>query len=149
MKNSILILATTILSFMQMNASNDSAVLNTSENDPNMTANQIVQIFEWNVKTDHGHYSGTSTSAAHATKMVALVSTGEVILEKQVESFYMLEADVRLNSNRIYLWEVTCTNGYAQGYSTSENAAHRMINLVASGDIITSKIIKSGLKKLN
>ena len=51
----------------------------------------------------------------------------------------MLESDLNSNAKRVYLWEVISTNGHAQGYSTSENAARRMIDLVASGDIITSK----------
>ena len=147
MKKSILIIATALLSFSQINASNDNTNHNSANSDSNTIANELVQIFEWNVKTDHGHYSGTSDSVAHASKMIALVSKDQVILEKKIESFYMLESDLRLNAKRIYLWEVTSTNGYGQGYSTSENDASRMIDLVASGDIITSKIIKSGLVK--
>lgn len=142
MKKSILIIATMLLSFLQINASNDNTNNNTSDNDPN-----IVQIFEWHVKTNHSEYSGTSASAQHASNMIALVSTGEIILEKKVESYYMLESDFDLGMKRVYLWEVTSTRDHGQGYSTSENAARRMINLVSSGDIITSKIIISGLIK--
>ncbi|MBA6151687.1 hypothetical protein [Gelidibacter maritimus] len=145
MKNSILIIAAALLSFLQMNAFNDNASLNNFDNDPKMTVDHLIQIYEWNVKTNHTYYSGTSTSAAHATKMIALVSTGEVILEKTIQSYFMLETDVKQNAKRIYLWEVSSAHGHAQGYSASENAARRMIHLVARGDIITSKIIKSGL----
>lgn len=143
MKKSILIIATALLSFLQINASNDY----TANRESNKKANPLVQLFEWQVKTNHGQYSGTSASAMHASNMIVLASTGEVILEKKIESYYMLESDFNVNAKRVYLWEVTSTNGHAQGYSTSENAARKMIDLVASGDIITSKIIKSGLIK--
>lgn len=147
MKKSVLIIATALLSFLPINASNDNSILNISTKDPNITKNQLVQIFEWHVKTNHGQYSGTSNNAIHASSMIVLVSTGDVIIEKKIESYYMLESDFSLNAKRVYLWEVISTKGHAQGYSTSENAARRMIDLVASGDIITSKIIKSGLVK--
>lgn len=147
MKNSILIIVTALLSFSQMNALNDNTSLNRFDNDPKMTVDHLIQIYEWNVKTNHTYYSGTSSSASHASKMIVLVSTGEVILEKTIKSYYMLESDFNRNAKRIYLWEVTSTLGHAQGYSTSENAARRMIDLVAHGDIITFKIIKSGLSE--
>lgn len=145
MKNSLLIIATALLSFLQMNALNDTTNPNRFDHDSKITTDHLIQIFEWEVKTNHTYYSGTSSSASHANKMIALVSTGEVILEKTIQSYYILESDYHQNAKRIYLWEVTSALGHARGYSTSENAAHRMIGLVAAGDIITSKIIKSGL----
>ena len=141
MKKSILIIATALLSFLQINASNDN-VNNTTNSNPN-----IVQIFEWQVETNHDQYSGTSGNMGHASNMIALLSAGEIILEKKIESYYMQESDLNLNANRVYLWEVTSITGHAQGYSSSENAARSMIDLVTSGDIITSKIIRSGLIK--
>lgn len=145
MKNSILIIVTALLSFSQMNALNENTNLSRFTNDSKIPVDHLIQIFEWNVKTNHTFYSGTSSSAIDASEMIALVSTGEVILEKTIQSYYLLESDFNQNAHRIYLWEVTSTLGHAQGYSTSENAARRMIDLVARGDIITSKIIKSGL----
>ena len=147
MKKSILVIATALLSFLQINASNDKTNLNTSNSYSKFLENPTVQIFEWQVKTNLGHYSGTSSSAIKASNMIALVSKGEVILEKMIESYYIEESDLDLNTKRVYLWEVTSTNGHGTGYSASENAARRMINIVASGDIITSKIIISGLIK--
>lgn len=147
MKNSILIIGTALLSFLQMNALNDNINPNRFDNDPEITTEHLIQIYEWNVKTNHTYYSGTSHSASHANKMVALVSTWEVILEKAIQSYYLLESDFNQNAKRIYLWEVISTLGHAQGFSTSENAARRMIDLVATGDIITSKVIKSGLSE--
>lgn len=147
MKKSILIIATTLVSFLPVNAKNDISKAPSLNNGFEIIADHLVQIYEWTVQTDQAYYSGTSTSSAHAIKMIALTSTGEVLLEKKVESFYLLKEDLNLNSKRVYLWEVVSTNGHAQGFSTSENTAQKMIALVANGEIITSKIIKSFLLK--
>lgn len=145
MKNSILIIATALLSISHMNALNVSRNFTPSDHVSKISVDNLIQIYEWEVKTNHTYYSGTSSTATHANNMIALVSTGEIILEKTIQSYYMLESDVHQNADRIYLWEVTSTHGHAQGYSSSENTARRMIELVTGGDIITSKIIKSGL----
>lgn len=145
MKKSFFIITTALLSFVQMNALNDSIVSHRYDHHANIPADALIQIFEWQVKTNQARYSGTSSSASHAHNMIKLISQGDVILEKTVESFYLLESDLQSESKRVFLWEVTSTNGRAQGYSTSKTAAQKMINLVANGDIITFRIIRSGL----
>ena len=47
------------------------------------------------------------------------------------------------NTKRNYFWEVETVSGKAKGYSSTEYYANKMIDLVASGDAIVSKIIIS------
>ncbi|WP_418512948.1 hypothetical protein [Corallibacter sp.] len=143
MKNSILIIATVVFTFLNVNATNEKMILNTSNEVIEITKDKIVKVYDWTVKTNKGTYSGTSLNLEHANNMITLVSAGEIILEKKVESFFMLNSEVKNKEKRNYFWEVTSTKGYAKGYSSSEKDAHKMIKLVASGDIITSKIIFS------
>ena len=89
MKKSILIIATALLSFLKINASNDNSNLSSLNRDSNITTDQLIQIFKWHVTTSHGNYPGTSDNATGASNMIALISTGEIILEKKIESYYI------------------------------------------------------------
>lgn len=143
MKNSILIITTVVFTFLNVNATNETNIPNTYKETVAITKDNIVKIYDWSVKTNKGVYSGTSLNLAHANYMITLVSKGEIIIEKKVESFFMLDYEAKNNKKRVYFWEVTSNKGYAKGYSSSEKHADKMIQLVASGDIITKKIIFS------
>ncbi|MGY0393570.1 hypothetical protein ACW5R3_13570 [Bizionia sp. KMM 8389] len=143
MKHSILIIASVVFTFFNTNATNETPVLNISNGTEIITKDEIVKIYDWSVKTNKGHYSGTSLTLKHANHMISLVSRNEVVLEKKIEHFYRLNNDIKNNRDRRYFWEVKSSKGYAKGYSSSEEDAQKMISLVASGDLITSKIIFS------
>ncbi|TYB78465.1 hypothetical protein [Bizionia myxarmorum] len=147
MKNSILSIAVVALSFLQVQATENKTMLDSTISAENVSAQKIVQVYDWNVTTTKNSYSGTSLDIEHANRMIALVSSGEIILDKKVESYYMMQNEATDNNNRLYFWEVTSSKGYAKGFSSTEYDANHMIKLVASGDIISSKIIISGIIK--
>ncbi|CAH8281296.1 hypothetical protein EV196_101377 [Mariniflexile fucanivorans] len=141
MKNSILIIATVAFSILNINATNENKTLNTSTEVVTLTKENIAQVFDWKVETDKGIYSGTSLSLENAEKMMALSSSGEIVLGSEIKSYLVLKSEI--NSNRNYFWEVETETGSAKGYASSEDYAHKMIALVASGDAVVSKIIIS------
>ena len=143
MKKSILIIATVALSILNVNATNEKTPLNTSIEVVNITKNHIAQVFDWEVKTNKGTYSGTSLSLKSAKEMIALSSSSEIVKDKKITSYLMLKSEVNNNAKRNYFWEVKTKSGTAKGYSSSEAYAHKMIELVASGDAIVEKIIIS------
>ncbi|WP_417212730.1 hypothetical protein [Bizionia sp.] len=145
MKNSILIIALAAFSILQVNATDKKPLLNLETAIATATLKKIVQVYDWNVTTTKNSYSGTSPNLEHANKMIGLVSSGEVVLNKKIESYYMFQNQANNNNNRLYFWEVTSSKGYARGFSSTEADAYNMIKLVASGDIITSKVIISGV----
>lgn len=141
MKKSILIIATVALSILNVNATNEKTTLNTSSEVVEITKNNIAQVFDWNVETNKGKYSGTSLSLENAKKMIALSSSGEIVLTKKIQSYLVLKSEV--NAKRNYFWEVETDSGHAKGYASSLDYANKMIQLVASSDAIISKIIIS------
>jgi hypothetical protein len=141
MKKSILIIATVALSILNINATNEKKTLNTSTEVTTITRDNIAQVFDWKVETDKGIYSGTSLTLESAKKMIALSSSGEIVLGSEIQSYLVLKSEV--NTQRNYFWEVETATGTAKGYASSEDYANRMIQLVASGDAIVSKIIIS------
>ena len=143
MKNSILIIGTAVLSILNMNATNEKINTNIITEITATTNNSIAQVFDWEVKTNKGLYAGTTLSLESARRMILFSSRGEVVQNKKITSFLMLESDLNNNANRNYFWEVKTTSGTAKGYASSEAYAHKMINLVASGDVIVEKIIMS------
>ncbi|GGG34490.1 hypothetical protein [Bizionia arctica] len=147
MRNTILIIATVALTNIQVHATNEKTTFFPSNKVETITTENLVQVFDWNVKTTKRTYSGTSPNIEHANKMIVLVSYGEVILDKKIESFYMRRYEAENNSNRLYFWEVESTYGYAKGFSSSEEDANRMITLIAKGEIVSSKVIISGIVK--
>ena len=152
MRNSILTLAIVALSFSNINAKEVTTTSNTNKSSfcqltkltsEELTSDQIKEVYYWNVKTTEGNYSGTSTSLEEAQKMIKLVTVGEFILDRKIESFYQVKEEVAAKSIRLYFWEATTTNGNAKGFSSSESQAKRMIELVSTGDILKYKIIES------
>jgi len=142
MRKSILTLAIVALTFSNINAKEVTTTSNTIET-ATLTREQIKEVYDWNVKTTQGNYSGTANSLEEAQKMIELVTIGEVVLDKKIESFYQVKEEVSSNKLRLFFWEVTTNNGSAKGFSNSENQAKRMIELVSTGDILSYKIIQS------
>jgi hypothetical protein len=141
MKKSILIIATVALSMLNVNAANENKTLNASTEIATVSKDNIAQIFEWQVETTKGVYSGTSLSLESAKEMMKLSSSGEVVTGTQITSYFVLKSE--MNTNRNYFWEVETETGSAKGYASTEDYANKMIALVASGDAIVSKIIIS------
>jgi cytochrome c biogenesis factor len=141
MKKSIVTLAIFTLSF-----TNGIAKETTSKTDKletTVSKDQIVEIFDWSVKTTQGHYAGTANSLEEANKMIVLATTNEIIIEKKVESFYQIKNQEVTTNNRLYFWEAHTASGYAKGFSNSESQAIKMIELIGKGDILNYKIIQS------
>lgn len=143
MKKSILIIATVALSILNVNATTEKAPLNTSTEVVEITKNHIAQVFDWEVKTNKRSYSGTALSLESAKQMIDLSSKGEIVKDKKITSYLVLKTERNNTSKRNYFWEVETATGSAKGYSSTEDYAHKMIALVASGDAIVSKIIIS------
>jgi len=141
MKNSILTLAMIALS-ISANATEVKTVVG-KENATEITADRIVVVYDWSVKTDQGSYSGTAQSLEKAESRIAMAAAGEIILDKKIESFYQLAEEVSNPTLRLYFWEVETVNGTAKGFSSSENHALKMIQLISTNDILTYKIIRS------
>ncbi|MEW4923455.1 hypothetical protein [Algibacter sp. 2305UL17-15] len=141
MRKSILIIGTVVLSILNMNATSENTTTNTSIEAVEITKNNIAQVFEWKVETTKGTYAGTSLSLEQAKKMIALSSSNEVVTGTEIKSFFVLKSEI--NTKRNYFWEVETATGTAKGYSSTEDYAHKMIQLVASGDAIVSKMIIS------
>lgn len=141
MKKSILIIATVAFSLLNINATTEKLDLNTSTEAVTITKEHIAQIFDWKVETNKGLYSGTSLTMEEANKMIALSSSGEIILGTEIQSYLVLNTE--MNTDRNYFWEVETKTGFAKGYASSENYANKMIALVASGDVVISKMIIS------
>ncbi|PJB19116.1 MAG: hypothetical protein CO117_05965 [Flavobacteriaceae bacterium CG_4_9_14_3_um_filter_33_16] len=143
MKKSILIIATVALSIFNISATNKKMPSNTSIEVVTLTRNNIAQVFDWKVETDKGFYSGTSLSLESAKQMIALSSANEIIKGTEITSYFVMKSDINNNAKRNYFWEVETETSNAKGYASSEDYANKMIQLVASGDAIVSKIIIS------
>ena len=142
MRKSIFTIAILALSFVNVNATEVTTTSNNTEIST-LTKNDLTEVYDWSVKTTQGEYSGTSSSLQDAEKMIRLVAVGEVILDKKIESFYQVIAEKNDKTLRLYFWEVESATGKAKGFSSSEKQAQRMIQLVSSGDVVSSKIIKN------
>ena len=142
MKKSILTLAIVALTFSNINATEVTSTSNSTEVST-LTMNDLTEVYDWSVKTNQGTYSGTANTLEEAQKMINLVSVGEVILDKKIESFFQVIAEKNNNKLRLYFWEVETSTGKAKGFSSSESQAKRMIDLVSTGAILSYKIIQS------
>ena len=142
MKKSIITLAIVALTFANINATEVTTTSNTIEA-TTLTRDQITEVYDWNVKTNQGNYSGTANSLEEAQKMIELVTVGEFILDRKIESYYQVKNEVASNTQRLYFWEVTTNSGTAKGFSNSESQAKRMIELVSTGAILNFKIVQS------
>ena len=143
MKTTILTLAIVTLSFSNINATEVTSTSNTIETTSTLTRDQITEVYNWNVRTNQGNYSGTANSLEEAKRMIELSSVGEIVLDRKIESFFQVKETVSSNTVRLYFWEVTTNSGTAKGFSNSESQAKRMIELVSTGDILNYKIIQS------
>ncbi len=141
MKKSIFTIAILALSFVNVNASEVKTTSNNLETTTSISRDNIIEVYDWSVKTTNGSYSGTSNSLDEAEKMIQLVTVGEIILDKKIESFYQLKNEVSNTNLRLYFWEVETTSGKAKGFSSSESQAMKMIQLVSTGDILNYKIV--------
>lgn len=141
MKKSILTLVMIALS-ISANATEKRTVVN-NENTTEITADKIIIVYDWSVKTDQGSYSGTARSLEKAESRIAMAAAGEIILDKKIESYYQLADEASNPKLRLYFWEVETVNGTAKGFSGSENHALKMIQLISTNDILTYKIIRS------
>ena len=142
MRKSILTLAIVALSFSNINATEVTSTSNSTET-TTITRNDLTEVYDWSVTTNQGNYSGTSNTLEEAQKMINLVSVGEIILDKKIESFFQVIAEKNNKTVRLYFWEVETSTGKAKGFSSSESQAKRMIELVATGDVLNFKIIQS------
>ncbi|WP_290696467.1 hypothetical protein [Lacinutrix sp.] len=142
MKNSILIIATIVFSFLNVNATNLKTTLNT-ETRVEITKDEIVEIFDWRVKTTTGEFSGTATTLFDAKKRANMVGQGTVVIAQKITNYFVLKSDMQSQDNRVYFWEVKSEKGYAKGFSSSEFSAKKMMSLVAKGDIVSYRIIEN------
>ena len=127
MRNSILIIATVVLGLLNANAT----TLNTDPNTKNsvtITADHLVQVYDWTVKTTNGTFEGTASTLFEAKKRANIVGQNEVVLERQIVNYYVLKSEMNNKQNRIYFWEVKSEKGYAKGFSSSEFNAKKMMN---------------------
>lgn len=88
MKNSILIIGMVVLSIINMNATNEKMILTPSTE---ITESNMAQVFEWEVKTNKGLYAGTALSLKQAERMMALSSSGEIMRDKKITSYFILK----------------------------------------------------------
>lgn len=139
MRKSIFTIAILALSFLNVNATEVTKASNNLEITTSLSRENIVEVYDWSVKTATGNYAGTSNSLEEAKKMIQLVSAGEIVLDKKIETFFQLKNEV--SNSRLFFWEVETTNGKAKGFSGSESQAKKMIELVSTGDILSTKII--------
>ena len=134
---------TVVLSIFNVNATNEKTPYNTSIEVVEITKNHIAQVFDWEVKTNMRTYFGTALSLEAAKQMIVLSASGEIVKDKKITSYLVLKSEATTTSKRNYFWEVETATGTAKGYSSTEAYANKMIELVASGDAIVSKIIIS------
>jgi len=141
-KNSILIIATVVFSFLNVNATNLKTDPNTKTS-VEITTDDLVEVFDWTVKTTTGEFSGTTTSLFEAKRRANIVGQEAVVLEQTITNYFVLRSEMNTNKNRVYFWEVKSEKGYAKGFSKEEFDAKRMINIVAKGDVVSYRIIAS------
>ncbi|WP_299884986.1 hypothetical protein [uncultured Lacinutrix sp.] len=147
MKNSILIIAAVVLSFLNVNATNLKTNLNTTTDSVDITKDEIIEVFDWTVTTTTGEYSGTATSLFDAKRRTNMVGQGAIVLEQKITNYLVLKSEMQLKSSRVYFWEAKSAKGYAKGFASTEFDAKRMINLITRGDITSYRIIKSRDRK--
>ncbi|TYB76106.1 hypothetical protein ES677_10015 [Bizionia gelidisalsuginis] len=142
MRKSILIIAALVFGLLTANATTPNSTP-TTFNNSDLIKDDIVKIYNWSVTTTVGQFSGTASTLTSAERRVQLASNGLIVLEHIITSYFVVGSDINKPENRLYFWEVQSENGRAKGFSTSEASAHRMINLVSSGDVVYYKIVAS------
>lgn len=146
MRKSILIIATVVFGLLNLNATTSNTNLNTTTTSVEITKDDLIQVYDWSVKTTSGEFSGTALTLFDAKRMANIVGQAEVVLERQINSYYMLASELNEKESRLYYWEVNSETAKAQGFASTEFTAKRMIQLVAKGDIINYRIIASSPK---
>lgn len=141
-KRSILIIATLALSILNLNATNEKTT-HTNNDAVKTTKNDSIQIFNWKATTTKAIYSGSALSLEEAKQMIYLTTNKNILKHKEITSYSILKTEVNNTLTRNYFWEIKTPTGFAKGYSSSEAYANKMMQLVASGDAIVSKIIIS------
>ena len=141
MRKSIFTIAILALSFLNVNATEVTTTSNNLEITTSISRENIIEVYDWSVKTATGNYAGTANSLEEAQKMIQLVSAGEVILDKKIETVYQLREEVSNSNLRLFFWEAETKNGKAKGFSSSESQAKKMIELVSTGDVLSYKIV--------
>ena len=143
MRKSILIIATVVFSLLNVNATTSNMNLNNTNPTEEIAKDDLIQVYDWTVKTTNGDFSGTALTLFDAKRMANIVGQAEVILERQINSYYMLASELSKKEARLYYWEVNSEKAQAKGFASTEFTAKRMIQLVAKGDIINFRIIAS------
>lgn len=141
MRKSIFTIAVLALSFANVNATEVPTTSNRFEITTSLSRENISEVYVWSVKTSNGLYSGTSISLEKAEEMIELVAEGEIILDHKIETFYQVKEEISNTNLRLFFWEAETASGNAKGFSSSENQAKKMIELVSTGDVLTYKII--------
>ena len=147
MRKSIFTIAILALSFLNVNATEVTTTSNNLEITTSISRENIIEVYDWSVKTATGNYAGTANSLEEAQKMIQLVSAGEVILDKKIETVYQLREEVSNSNIRLFFWEAETKNGKAKGFSSSESQAKKMIELVSTGDVLSYKIVVAAAYK--
>ena len=147
MRKSIFTIAILALSFLNVNATEVTTTSNNLEITTSISRENIIEVYDWSVKTATGNYAGTANSLEEAQKMIQLVSAGEVILDKKIETVYQLREEVSNSNLRLFFWEAETKNGKAKGFSSSESQAKKMIELVSTGDVLSYKIVVAAAYK--
>jgi len=143
MKKSILIIATVVLSIFNVNATNLKEKENKTTISGKFAMEHIIKVYDWELEIENGKFSGTALSKEEAQKMLSILSQGEIVKHKKVTSYYVMQNESKSGNVRDFYWEVKSKSGYAKGFASSEDNAKLMIQLVTTGEVITSKIIKS------
>ncbi len=141
MKKSIFTIAILALSFGNVNATEVTTTSNNLEITTSISRENIVEVYDWSVKTTTGNYAGTSKTLEEAQKMIQLATAGEIVLDKKIETLYQVKEEVANKGLRLFFWEAETLTGKAKGFSSSEKQAEEMIKLVSKGDILNFKII--------
>lgn len=144
MKKSILIIATVVLSILNVNATT-----NLKEKEKKTTISgkfameYVIKVYDWELEIENGKFSGTALTQEGVERIVEILSKGEIVRHKKVISYYVLQNEYQTENARNFYWEVKSKNSYAEGFASTKNSAQKMIKLVAGDEIITFKIIKS------
>ncbi|AEH00563.1 MULTISPECIES: hypothetical protein [unclassified Lacinutrix] len=145
MRNSILIIATVVFSFLTVNATNLKSQANTVTR-VNIHKDEIIEVFDWTVKTTTGEFSGTASSLFDAKRRANIVGQNAIVIEQKITNYFILKSEMQSNNNRVFFWEVNTEKGYAKGFSSNEFNAKKMMHLVAKGDITSYRIIENKKK---
>jgi hypothetical protein len=81
-------------------------------------------------------------SAALLATTILFATTKEKIDQTAISKQKKIEISKRTDKT-VYFWEVNTTSGYASGYTISEAKAKKTIQLMATNEIVTYRIIEA------